>query len=57
MGAGVAVGCARTSALIATGCMGVATCGAGETEEYATGTTRQVERNFAVPEPLAQAGM
>ena len=57
MGAGVAVGCARTSALIATGCMGVATCGAGESEEYATGTTRQVERNFAVPEPLAQAGM
>ena len=35
VGAAVAVGCARTSAPMATGCMGVATCGARESEEYA----------------------
>ena len=37
VGAGVAVGCARTSALMATDCMAVAICEAGEAEEYAAG--------------------
>ena len=37
VGAGVAVGRARTSALMATDCMAVAICAAGEAEEYAAG--------------------
>ena len=35
VGACLAVGCARTSALVATRCMVVAACGAGEPEECA----------------------
>ena len=41
VGAGVAVGCARASGRMATCCMGVAICGAGEAEEHAAGAFSQ----------------